>query len=61
VLGEPLTTAIVAAFVLILAGSVLATSAGQTSSPPARETPQARLSQRIRPVMTERARLDSPE
>jgi drug/metabolite transporter (DMT)-like permease len=61
VLGEPLTTAIVAAFALILAGSVLATRSSQTSSRPALETPRARLSQRIRPVMTERARLDSPE
>jgi drug/metabolite transporter (DMT)-like permease len=41
VLGEPLTTAIVAAFVLILAGSVLATRSGLPKPQPARETRRA--------------------
>jgi drug/metabolite transporter (DMT)-like permease len=35
VLGEPLTAGIVAAFVLILAGSVLATRPSRPSPPPA--------------------------
>ena len=39
VLGEPLTAGIVAAFVLILAGSVLATRPGRPSSRPAGLTP----------------------
>src|SRR5512132_2716653 len=39
VLGEPLTLEIVAAFVLILAGSVLATRPSRPSAPPAELTP----------------------
>jgi drug/metabolite transporter (DMT)-like permease len=65
VLGEPLSPAILGAFVLILAGSVLATRSGQ----PARETARKAARQpapggpaaAIRPVATQRARLDSPE
>jgi hypothetical protein len=65
VLGEPLTPTIVAAFVLILAGSVLATRSGQPAarttakapSAPAEPVPPAVR----RPVATQRARLDSPE
>jgi drug/metabolite transporter (DMT)-like permease len=41
VLGEPLTSTIVAAFALILAGSVLATRSGQPARQPAPETPRA--------------------
>ena len=39
VLGEPLTPAIVAAFVLILGGSVLATRSGLPTPPPVPDTP----------------------
>ena len=41
VLGEPLTPAIVAAFVLILAGSVLATRSGQPKPQPTPDAPPA--------------------
>jgi hypothetical protein len=52
VLGEPLTPTIVAAFVLILAGSVLATRSGQPRL-------QAAPGKPARDVLTERAGLDS--
>src|SRR5262249_53470741 len=42
VLGEPLTPAIVAAFVLILTGSVLATRSGRPRPPPAPDPPPPR-------------------
>jgi drug/metabolite transporter (DMT)-like permease len=41
VLGEPLTPAILAAFVLILAGSVMATRSGRPARQPAPQTPLA--------------------
>jgi drug/metabolite transporter (DMT)-like permease len=41
VLGEPLTPTILGAFVLILAGSVLATRSGQPARQPASEAPPA--------------------
>ena len=49
VLGEPLTPAIVAAFVLILAGSVLATRSGQPRPQPAVETPPVPVAAEARP------------
>ena len=65
VLGEPLTPEIVAAFVLILAGSVLATRSGQPRPQPAPETPpppeEPVSPAGRRPLATRRARLDSPE
>jgi drug/metabolite transporter (DMT)-like permease len=57
VLGEPLTPAMVGAFVLILTGSVLATRSGLPSRRPA---PDSSADIR-RPVATGRTRLDSPE
>jgi drug/metabolite transporter (DMT)-like permease len=57
VLGEPLTPAIVGAFALILAGSVLATRSGQPRPQPAPDSSAAAR----RPVATRRTRLDSPE
>jgi hypothetical protein len=41
VLGEPLTPEIIAAFGLILAGSVLATQSGRTAARPAETRPDA--------------------
>ena len=41
VLGEPLTSEILAAFVLILSGSVLATRSGLPRPQPARDLPPA--------------------
>jgi drug/metabolite transporter (DMT)-like permease len=65
VLGEPLTPTILGAFVLILAGSVLATRSGQPARKTARETARQPApggpAAAIRPVATQRARLDSPE
>jgi drug/metabolite transporter (DMT)-like permease len=65
VLGEPLTPTILAAFVLILAGSVLATRSGQSRPQPTPETSPSReepVSPAVRrPLATRRARLDSPE
>jgi drug/metabolite transporter (DMT)-like permease len=54
VLGEPLTPGIVAAFVLILSGSVLATRGGLPRQQPGRDVPSAA-------AVVERARLNSPE
>ena len=49
VLGEPLTPAIVAAFVLILTGSVLATRSGLPRPQPAADTPPVRVVAEARP------------
>jgi drug/metabolite transporter (DMT)-like permease len=49
VLGEPLTPEIVAAFVLILAGSVLATRSGHPRPQPAVETPPVPVAAEARP------------
>ena len=49
VLGEPLTPAIVAAFVLILTGSVLATRSGLPKPQPAAETPPVPVAAEARP------------
>ena len=49
VLGEPLTPAIVAAFVLILTGSVLATRSGLPRPQPAPDTPPVRVVAEARP------------
>ena len=48
-LGEPLTPAIVAAFVLILTGSVLATRSGLAKPQPAAETPPVPVAAEARP------------
>ncbi len=65
VLGEPFTPEIAAAFVLILAGSVLATRSGQPRPQPAPDTPsppeEPVSPAGRRPLATRRARLDSPE
>jgi len=49
VLGEPLTSAIVAAFVLILTGSVLATRSGRPRPQPAPDTPPVPVAAETRP------------
>ena len=49
VLGEPLTPAIVAAFVLILTGSVLATRSGRPRPEPAPDTPPVPVAAEARP------------
>jgi len=49
VLGEPLTPAIVAAFLLILTGSVLATRSGRPRPEPAPDTPPVPVAAEARP------------